>query len=87
MACSLAEIDSLEAFVIIDNELDLLSPVDPAKVAAYGNLGHLAMSSPHKVNARGRATKELRMDQLCCAAWGLSIILASMLLPAMSSGS
>ena len=78
MAGSLVEIDSLEALVIIDNELDLISPVDPARVTAYGNLGHLAMSSTCKVHDRGSATKELRMDHLCCAAWGLSIFLVCM---------
>jgi 7,8-dihydropterin-6-yl-methyl-4-(beta-D-ribofuranosyl)aminobenzene 5'-phosphate synthase len=77
MATPLIEIDSLEALVIIDNELDLLSPVDPEKVTAFGNLGHLALTSPHEVHDRGSATKEFRMEQICCAAWGLSILLVS----------
>ena len=80
MASSLVEIDSLEALVIIDNELDLLSPVDPAKVLAHGNLAHLAMASPHQPHDRGGASKEFRMEQICCAAWGLSILLVGIFL-------
>jgi 7,8-dihydropterin-6-yl-methyl-4-(beta-D-ribofuranosyl)aminobenzene 5'-phosphate synthase len=77
MADKLVEIDSLEALVIIDNELDVLSPVDPEKVVAYGNLGHIAMASPHVAHDRGGATKVLGMDRICCASWGLSVLLVS----------
>jgi hypothetical protein len=85
MAGSPVEIDSLEALVIIDNELDVLSSVDPTKVTASGNLAQIGLSLPDKRLDRGGATKELGMDRICCAAWGLSILLVSVSLPAGSS--
>lgn len=73
----LEEIDSLEALVIIDNELDPLSTVAPDTVQVTGHLGHLASCSPHKLNDRGGACKELRMEDICCSAHGLSILVVS----------
>lgn len=70
----LVEVDSLEALVIIDNDLDPLSTIASDTVQVSGHLGHLATSSPHKVNDRGDACKELRMEDICCSAHGLSIL-------------
>ena len=72
---NLVEIDSLEAYVLIDNELDPMSPIAPDTVQVSGQMGHLAMGSPHHLNDRGAAHKELRMEDICCSAHGLSIIL------------
>ncbi|KAJ5422252.1 hypothetical protein N7491_010697 [Penicillium cf. griseofulvum] len=49
----LGEVDSLEAIVIIDNELDPLSPPAPNTVQVSGNLGAIAMGSTHKLTDRG----------------------------------
>lgn len=73
----LEEIDSLEALIIIDNDLDPLSTVAPDTVQVTGHLGHLASCSPHKLNDRGGACKELRMEDICCSAHGLSILVVS----------
>ena len=70
----LQEIDSLEATVIIDNELDPLSPPAPNTVQIAGNLGTIGMNSMHKLTDRGGACKELRMEDICCSAHGLSIL-------------
>lgn len=71
---TLQEIDSLEATIIIDNELDPLSPPGLDTVHVSGQLPTLAKCSPHKVDDRGAASKELRMEDLCCAVHGLSIL-------------
>lgn len=71
---SLIEVDSLTALVIIDNELDVISPPAPSTVAAEGNLVHIAMRGPH-VHDRGETIKQLNMNQICCGAWGLSVLL------------
>jgi 7,8-dihydropterin-6-yl-methyl-4-(beta-D-ribofuranosyl)aminobenzene 5'-phosphate synthase len=76
---NLVEIDSLEALVIIDNELDPLSPVAPDTVHVSGLMGSLATGSPHDLNDRGDAQKELRMEDICCSAHGLSILVVSRL--------
>ena len=73
----LVEVDSLEALVIVDNDLDPLSPTAPDTVQVSGLLGHLASNSPHKLNDRGDACKELRMEDVCCSAHGLSILVVS----------
>jgi 7,8-dihydropterin-6-yl-methyl-4-(beta-D-ribofuranosyl)aminobenzene 5'-phosphate synthase len=73
----LVEVDSLEALVIVDNELDPMSPVAPDTVQVTGLMQHLAISSPHKLHDRGDASQELRMEDICCSAHGLSILVVS----------
>lgn len=73
----LVEIDSLEATVIIDNELDPLSPIAPDTVHVSGQMATLAKCSPHKVEDRGPACREVRMEDICCSAHGLSILVVS----------
>lgn len=70
---NLEEVDSLEVLVIVDNEVDPISKYVPT-VVAYGNLGHIAMASPHVPNDRGEGVREVRMNQVCCAAHGLSLM-------------
>ncbi|KAJ5510216.1 hypothetical protein N7453_002319 [Penicillium expansum] len=77
MAITLEEVDSLEAIVIIDNELDPLSPPAPDTVQVSGNLGAIAMGSKHTLTDRGEAYKELRLEDVCCAAHGLSILVTA----------
>ncbi|KAJ5970545.1 uncharacterized protein N7479_000463 [Penicillium vulpinum] len=74
---NLGEVDSLEAIVIIDNELDPLSPPAPDTVQVSGNLGAIAMRSKHTLTDRGEACKELKMEDVCCAAHGLSILVTA----------
>ena len=73
----LEEVDSLEALVIVDNELDPISAAAPDTVQVSGLMPTLAMGSPHKVSDRGDACKELRMADICCSAHGLSILVVS----------
>jgi 7,8-dihydropterin-6-yl-methyl-4-(beta-D-ribofuranosyl)aminobenzene 5'-phosphate synthase len=73
---SLLEVDALDIQVIIDNELDPISPpaADTVQMTG-GSMGQLAMSGPALApGERGDAIKELRMDHLCCSAHGLSIM-------------
>lgn len=73
-ALNLQEVDSLEALVIIDNELDPLSPAAPDTVGVTGTMGTIALDSRHTLTDRGGACKELRMEDICCSAHGLSIL-------------
>ncbi|KAJ5572649.1 hypothetical protein N7450_009633 [Penicillium hetheringtonii] len=70
----LQEVDSLEAIVIVDNELDPMSPPAPDTVQVLGNLGHIAMRNDANLTDRGGASKEMRMEDICCSAHGLSIL-------------
>lgn len=72
----LVEVDSLQAVVIIDNELDPMSPPAPDTVQVFGNMAHIALGmAPNlDVDERGGASVELKMENLCCSAHGLSIM-------------
>jgi hypothetical protein len=71
----LEEIDSLEILVIIDNEVDPISKYPQEGVTAYGNLADLARDSPYHPDDRGKGVHEVRMDQICCGAHGLSLMI------------
>lgn len=85
----LQEVDSLEAIVIVDNELDPMSPPAPDTVQVLGNLGHIAMRNDANLTDRGGASKEMRMEDICCSAHGLSILVVcyKILLPLISPDS
>ncbi|KAL5049980.1 hypothetical protein BDW71DRAFT_194957 [Aspergillus fruticulosus] len=74
---NLVEVDSLEAHVLIDNDLDPMSTIPPDTVQVSGLMGHLAMNSPHHLKDRGDAHRELQMEDICCSAHGLSIMLTA----------
>lgn len=71
----LVEIDNLEALIIVDNELDPISPINHEAVKVSGGLQTMAITSPFHLHDRGGAVKEIRMEQICSAAHGLSIML------------
>lgn len=73
---SLEELDSLEILVVVDNEVDPISKYPQEGVTAYGNLADLARDSPyHPQDRGGQAVHEVRMDQICCGAHGLSLMI------------
>lgn len=75
---SLIELDSLDLLTIIDNDLDPISKTYVEGLSAYGNLGDIVMDSPHRPQDRGGlSVHEVRMDQICQGAHGLSILLVS----------
>jgi 7,8-dihydropterin-6-yl-methyl-4-(beta-D-ribofuranosyl)aminobenzene 5'-phosphate synthase len=76
----LVEIDSLTALVIIDNEIDVMSTIAPDTVEVSGQLPHIAVASRHYVSGRGDATKEISLEDICCGAWGFSVLLVSQFL-------
>ena len=72
----LVEIDSLEAVIIIDNEIDALSTTAPNTVINNGRLPNVAMSyHGATIENRGGAIKELQMEDIFCGAHGLSVLL------------
>jgi 7,8-dihydropterin-6-yl-methyl-4-(beta-D-ribofuranosyl)aminobenzene 5'-phosphate synthase len=74
-------LDELEILAIVDNELDPISPAPPI-VEVSGRLGDVALQKGQTVHDRddldkGRVVKKLAMEQLCCAAHGLSLMIVS----------
>lgn len=73
---ALEELDSLEILVIVDNEVDPISKYPQEGLEAYGNLADIAKDSPYLPKDRGgQAVHEVRMDQICCGAHGLSLMI------------
>ncbi len=77
MALELPELDSLEILVIVDNELDPISPSPNPAVAQSGGMKTIGLNGPDltKDPSRGGAARELRMDHICCSAHGLSLLI------------
>ncbi|OCL13749.1 hypothetical protein AOQ84DRAFT_282485 [Glonium stellatum] len=73
----LAEIDSLEVVVIVDNEVDPMSPCMHPSVQASGGMRDISMKSTIHPENRGGANFELRMDNICCGAHGLSLMITA----------
>ena len=73
----LVELDSLEILVIVDNEVDPISTYSNPAIKVSGNLVHIGMRSQTEIHGRGDGTKEIRMDQVCCGAHGLSLMIVS----------
>jgi 7,8-dihydropterin-6-yl-methyl-4-(beta-D-ribofuranosyl)aminobenzene 5'-phosphate synthase len=73
----LPELDSLEILVIVDNELDPISPSPNAAVEQSGGMKTVGINGPDisKDPSRGGAARELRMDHICCSAHGLSLLI------------
>lgn len=71
----LVEVDSVEILVIVDNEVDPISTYSNPAIQASGNLVHIGMRSQTEIHGRGDASKELRMDNICCGAHGLSLMI------------
>lgn len=84
---SLVEIDFVEVTVIVDNELDPMSPCPPDTVQVTGGpVPLVAMQTGKHVapGERGRAEDtiiEVPMNHLCCSAHGLSLMVVICLRP------
>ncbi|KAK3705985.1 hypothetical protein LTR37_012979 [Vermiconidia calcicola] len=77
MAPQLLELDSVEIQVIIDNELDPISPSPNPSVTQTGGMRTIGMNGPDisTDSKRAGAVKELRMDHICCSVHGLSLLI------------
>lgn len=73
-ATNLLELDSLEILVIVDNELDPISPSPNPAVEQTGGMRTIAINGPTPTDRAG-AARELRMDHICCSAHGLSLLI------------
>jgi 7,8-dihydropterin-6-yl-methyl-4-(beta-D-ribofuranosyl)aminobenzene 5'-phosphate synthase len=72
---SLVEIDTLEVLVIVDNEVDPLSSYQHPDLTVSGLVADVALRAPIKDSSRGTAKFEMRLDNVCCGAHGLSLMI------------
>jgi 7,8-dihydropterin-6-yl-methyl-4-(beta-D-ribofuranosyl)aminobenzene 5'-phosphate synthase len=73
---TITEVDLLEITVLVDNELDPMSPSPRADVITPLPMRGIALA-PLQGGERGGAPAELRMDNICCAAHGLSLMITA----------
>lgn len=74
----LVPLDNLDILAIVDNEVDPMS-TPPASIKVVGRLPEIAFGKG-KLITEGRGdkpVKEVAMEQLCCGAHGLSLMLVS----------
>ncbi|KAF2479899.1 beta-lactamase-like protein [Neohortaea acidophila] len=69
---NLIELDSLSILAIIDNELDPITPSQNAAVQQTRNLKTIGLNGPTASNPDRHV---LRMDNICCSAHGLSLMI------------
>jgi 7,8-dihydropterin-6-yl-methyl-4-(beta-D-ribofuranosyl)aminobenzene 5'-phosphate synthase len=78
----LIPLDTLDILAIVENETDPMSPAPPC-VTVTGRLGEVALGKGRLVGdvRGGGIVKEVAMEQLCCGAHGLSLMIVSLLRP------
>ncbi|EME42773.1 hypothetical protein DOTSEDRAFT_73530 [Dothistroma septosporum NZE10] len=74
---NLVELDSVEVLVIIDNELDPISQCPNPAVQQTGSLKDIAIASKPPAESRAGAIREFRMEDICCSAHGLSLMITA----------
>lgn len=75
MELTLAELDSLELINIVDNELDVISATNNSAVTSEPSFKSVSLSTMPE--PMGEASKMLNMNNICCGAHGLSLMLVS----------
>lgn len=71
----LTEIDTLEIVVVVDNEMDPISPSPNPAVQQPGRMTNVLLTNLEPSVERGGSTREFRMENLCCGAHGLSLMI------------
>lgn len=74
----LTEIEELEIHVIVNDELDPISPSPNPAVKAASRFMGIPLTPLKSGTQRGGATMEMRMDNICCAAHGISLLLVGL---------
>ena len=72
---SLVEVDAVEVLVIVDNEVDPISSYQHPDLKVSGQLADVALRAPLPDSSRGAAKFEIRLDNVCCGAHGLSLMI------------
>jgi len=73
----LVELDSLEILVIVDNEVDPISSYSHPDLKVGGQMSDIAFRAPIPEGSRGGSKFEIRLDNICCGAHGLSLMITA----------
>jgi 7,8-dihydropterin-6-yl-methyl-4-(beta-D-ribofuranosyl)aminobenzene 5'-phosphate synthase len=72
---SLVEVDSLDIHVLINDEIDQISPSPNPRVRHAQSFAGVPLSPVSDPSARGGARLEMPMRNICCGAHGLSLFI------------
>lgn len=75
MTYSFKEVDKIEISVLVNNEIDYISPSRNPNVKNPGLLMGVPTTPIPEGHERGDAKQEIRMDSFCCGAHGLSLVI------------
>lgn len=73
----LVEVDSIEIKVIVDNEVDPISPSNNPAVQYTGLFQGQPLDPLPPGHDRGDAKAEIKMENICCGAHGLSLMITA----------
>lgn len=76
-AHGLVEVDSIEIKVIVDNEVDPISPANNPAVQYPGYMQGVPLDKLPSDDTRSGADAELKMGNICCGAHGLSLMITA----------
>lgn len=71
----LVEVDAIEIKVLVDNEVDPISPSNNPAVQYRGLMQGVPLDPLPSDGDRGGAQAELSMSNICCGAHGLSLMI------------
>lgn len=71
----LVEVDSIEIKVLVDNEVDPITPSNNPAVQYRGLMQGVPLDPLPIDDSRGGAQAELSMSNICCGAHGLSLMI------------
>lgn len=74
---NLVEVDSLEIHVLVNDEIDQISPSPNPLVKHTQSFAGVPLSPVADPAARGGAKLEMPMRNICCGAHGLSLFIVS----------
>lgn len=77
----LIEVDSIDIKVLVDNEVDPITPSNNPAVEYRGLMQGVLLDPLPSNGHRGGAQAELSMSNICCGAHGLSLMIVRNLLP------
>lgn len=76
----LVEVDSIEIRVLVDNEIDPISPSGNPAVHQPAYMQGISLT-PLPSHDRGNASAEIRMGNICCGAHGLALLIVRTISP------
>src|SRR4051812_34043825 len=82
---NLQTVDTVEIQVIVNDEVDFISPSPNPMVVQPGRMMAVPLSPLAHDEPRGDAKLEFKMSNLCCGALGISLLIVSSLAVRLSS--